>query len=152
MILSVSAWKVGSAMNSCIREDSLPEIESLQRAICLAHKMTGIWCDRYHTAKSNRIRAGISYSTEEKLAFDMYMSTEAVTIQEFFSYATEEKFAFDMYMSTKAVEDYLRAHCEALGLEYKWHKVDKPCSIAGEEFLDSIWDSKTNNWREGGAK
>ena len=127
MILSVSAWKVGSAMNSCIREDSLPEIESLQRAICLAYKMTGIWCDRYHTAKSNRVRAGISY-------------------------VTEEEFAFGMYMHAECIEDYLREHCEHLGLNHKFHEVGKPCSIAGEEFLDKIWDSKTNNWREGGAR
>jgi len=104
--------------HSCTREDSLPEIESLQRAICLADKLTGIWCTRWNVAKDNE-------------------------------YRTEEKFAFDMYMLTEAVENYLREHCKHLGLDYKFH-AGKPHSIAGEEYLDKIWDSETDSWRKGG--
>ena len=105
-------------MNSCIRKDSLPEIESLQRAICIAYKMTKIWCTRWHVAKDNR-------------------------------HTKESAFAFDMYMHAECIENFLKEHCEHLGLDHKWHEVGKPCSIAGEEFLDKIWDSKTNNWRKG---
>jgi hypothetical protein len=107
-----------SSLNSCTRKDSLPEIESLQRAICIAYKMTKIWCDRWHVAK------------------DYQLSSD------------DEKFAFGMYMHSECIENYLKEHCGHLGLEYTWHKVGKPCSIAGEAFLDKIWDSNANNWRK----
>ena len=54
--------------SNCMQGDALPGVESLQRAICMAYKLTGIWCDRWHTARSNRVGAGISYKAEEDFA------------------------------------------------------------------------------------
>ena len=98
---------------SCIREDSLPEIESLQRAMCIAHKLVGVWAEKWNVS-----------------GYD---------------------FAFDMYMQMERIGDYLKEHCDHIGLEYKYH-LSKPPSIAGEAYLDKIWNSDTNDWRKGGTK
>jgi len=103
--------KLGELMNSCTREDSLPDIESLQRAICMADTLEKFWAKQWNNHRG------------------------------------PNDFAFDMYMKAECVGIYLKEHCENLGLDYRGH-VDKPPSIAGEEFLDKIWDSEIGHWRK----
>ena len=97
-------------MGTCIRKDSLPDIESLQRAICQTHKLVGIWAERWNMSKND--------------------------------------FDFKMYMNAEAIGNYLQEHCGHIGLDYESH-LGKPPSIAGEEYLDKIWDCKISHWRKG---
>jgi len=101
-------------------QDSLPEIESLQRALCIAHKLMTTWAARWRGPEGCLLKGG-------------------------------DPDALEVYLAAEAIGSLLQEHCGQMGLDYKYH-LDKPPSIAGEAYLDKIWDSEANDWRQRGKK